>query len=885
MRDYYNKLEDFWQKTAFSFFVIAVIFILDSLTPRGFATWILYMVPISIVPYKTIDKTRIYLISSIITVLIWSGFYIKSPGTIAPQAALINRGFFTVVLCIITYVQVQRSKAHKNLLKSEEELRRSEERFRIAQEVSPDGFVTFIPKLDAQGELTDFIFTFENEAAAKMNGTRPNEVIGHGLLELFPGHKHTQFFQAYKEVYETKRTVEFIDHYKGETFKDDIWFRVLAVPTSEGIAINAQDITEQKKSEKALMQGRVKLIEAQRIAHIGSYTLYYDNNTVEYSEELFRIFGWDPLTKNVTYDDIMKSIHPDDYEFVSRTIKNSIEQKSSIEFDYRIVTPDGEVKYLHTRRDPVFNDEGKLIGAFGTSMDITQRKLQELKLEEVLNKIQGSESRLLEAQRLAHVGSWELDLITGKREWTEETFNIFEFDLEQGAPPMDKVIKSFHPEDRPWVTEKIMEGLNKNIPVSFEARLLLPENKIKYVKYIARPVYNESGRLIKRVGAVADITELKFQQVKLEETLEQLQRSEAQLLEAQKLARLGNYSIDFKNGGKMQWSDEMYNIWELDKSKPLPPVDEVWKRVHPDDLEELNRMLYNQLPGGEKVETDFRILFPEGRVKFVHLITRVIFDENGTLLRREGIEMDITERKMAQLELERTLEKLERSNKELEQFAYIASHDLQEPLRMVASYMGLLEKKYGPELDEKAKEFIEYAVDGARRMSGLINDLLTYSRITTRAREFTEVDLNKTFSDVTHDLQILIQEKDARIYSSKLPVIKADPVQMHQLLQNIIGNAIKFHGERTPVVNISAERKKIGWLFSIRDNGIGIDPESFERIFQVFQRLHEMGKYPGTGIGLAICQKIVERHGGRIWVESKAGEGTTFHFTIPEHFN
>ncbi|MGE5430600.1 MAG: ATP-binding protein [Syntrophomonadaceae bacterium] len=613
MTDYFNKLENFWQRTAFSFLVIAFIFIFDALTPRGFATWILYMVPISIVPYKTIAKTRIYVISSVITVLIWSGFFIKSPGTIAPQIALTNRAFITLVLWIITYVQIQRSITHKNLLKSEDEFRKSGERFRVAQEVSPDGFVTFVPKLDAQGRVADFIFTFENEAAAKINGTKPDEVIGRGLIELFPGQKYTQFFRAYKEVYETKKTVEFIDHYKGDTFKNDTWFRVVAVPTSEGIAINAQNITEQKKSEEALIESQGKLIEAQN------------------------------------------------------------------------------------------------------------------------------------------------------------------------------------------------------------------------------------------------------------------------------LARLGNYSIDFTNGGKMQWSDEMYNIWELDKNKPLPTVEEVWKRVHPDDLEELKKVLYSQLPGGEKVETVFRILFPGGRVKYVHIITKVAFDDNGSLMRREGIEMDITERKKAQIELERTLEKLERSNKELEQFAYIASHDLQEPLRMVSSYMGMLEKKYSQGLDEKAKDFIYYAVDGARRMSNLIKDLLAYSRVTTRAKEFTDTDLNKTFSDVTHDLQVLIKEKGAKINSAKLPVVKADPVQMHQLLQNIIGNALKFQNESAPEVTIGAEEIKNVWLFSVKDNGIGIDPQFFDRIFQVFQRLHEQDKYPGTGIGLALCKKIVERHSGKIWVKSEQGKGSTFYFTLPDH--
>ncbi|MGE5681114.1 MAG: sensor histidine kinase [Bacillota bacterium] len=201
---------------------------------------------------------------------------------------------------------------------------------------------------------------------------------------------------------------------------------------------------------------------------------------------------------------------------------------------------------------------------------------------------------------------------------------------------------------------------------------------------------------------------------------------------------------------------------------------------------------------------------------------------------------------------------------------------------MVSSYMSLLEKKYSGQLDDKAKQFIRFAVDGSKRMSNLIKDLLEYSRVTTQAKEFTDVDLNMILDDVKRDLLVLTKEKGAQINSTKLPVIKADPVQMHQLFQNIIGNAVKFQGEKSPVINIRAKEIENGWLFSVKDNGIGIDPQYFDRIFQVFQRLHEQGKYPGTGIGLAVCKKIIERHGGRIWVESETGKGTTFYFTLPE---
>ncbi|MGE5499995.1 MAG: PAS domain S-box protein [Syntrophothermus sp.] len=243
---------------------------------------------------------------------------------------------------------------------------------------------------------------------------------------------------------------------------------------------------------------------------------------------------------------------------------------------------------------------------------------------------------------------------------------------------------------------------------------------------------------------------------------------------------------------------------------------------------------------------------------------------------------DISQRKLAEDKLNRTIKKLEESNRELEQFAYIASHDLQEPLRMVSNYTQLLAKRYQPKLDETGREFINFAVNGAMRMQSLIKDLLAYSRITTKARPFEPTDCNKILKEVFVDLKFAIEESKAVIISEPLPEIMADPTQFRQLLQNLLSNSLKFRTERAPEIRISATLRENEWLFRISDNGIGIDPQYFERIFMLFQRLHDSGTYPGTGIGLAICKKIVERHGGRMFVESEPGRGTTFYFTIPK---
>jgi light-regulated signal transduction histidine kinase (bacteriophytochrome) len=246
------------------------------------------------------------------------------------------------------------------------------------------------------------------------------------------------------------------------------------------------------------------------------------------------------------------------------------------------------------------------------------------------------------------------------------------------------------------------------------------------------------------------------------------------------------------------------------------------------------------------------------------------------------LSVELDERRRAEQRLARYTQELARSNAELEQFAYVASHDLQEPLRMVASFTQLLAKRYRGKLDQDADEFIGYAVDGANRMQRLINDLLAYSRVGTRSKPFKVVDANIIFREARDNLAKALEESGAVIFQEPLPVVVGDEVQLLQVFQNLIANAIKFHGAEPQQIQVAAQRQGQEWVFAIRDNGIGIPPEHQERIFSIFQRLHHRSEYPGTGVGLAICKKIVERHGGRIWLESQPGQGSTFYFSIPE---
>ena len=291
----------------------------------------------------------------------------------------------------------------------------------------------------------------------------------------------------------------------------------------------------------------------------------------------------------------------------------------------------------------------------------------------------------------------------------------------------------------------------------------------------------------------------------------------------------------------------------------------------------------NKLLGVLNVDADRPNHFTQTSIETLTLFANpaAIAIQNAELY--EQAQVEIANRRQTEAELQKVMKELERSNTELEQFAYVASHDLREPLRMVSSFMELLRERSGEQLDEDAKEFIHFAIDGAERMQKLVDALLVYSRVDSTGKSFEPADCNAILAQVLDNLQLLVEESDAVIELDNLPLVMADDVQLMQLFQNLISNAMKFQDDSQPKIIISVKEKGHLYEFSIMDHGIGIDPQNADLIFEMSQRLHSQDVYPGAGIGLATCKKIVERHGGRIWVESELGEGSTFFFTLPKH--
>ncbi|MDX1578109.1 MAG: PAS domain S-box protein [Gemmatimonadota bacterium] len=277
----------------------------------------------------------------------------------------------------------------------------------------------------------------------------------------------------------------------------------------------------------------------------------------------------------------------------------------------------------------------------------------------------------------------------------------------------------------------------------------------------------------------------------------------------------------------------------------------------------------------------WEIVRPDGSLRYAEASAGPIDDERGEIVGFRGIVRDVTDRRATEERLEERTRELARSNEELRQFAYVASHDLQEPLRMVSGYTRLLARRYEGRLDEEADLFLRYAVEGVDRMQRLIRDLLDYSRVHTHGRSFERMKLEDALAWALANLEGAISDLDARITHDELPVVRADRSQLGQLFQNLLANALKFRGDRRPEIHVGVQGRPEVWQVSVRDNGIGIDPEHRTRVFEIFQRLHAPDEFEGTGIGLAICKRIVDRHGGQIWIEPSPGQGSTFVFTLP----
>lgn len=494
--------------------------------------------------------------------------------------------------------------------------------------------------------------------------------------------------------------------------------------------------------------------------------------------------------------------------------------------------------------------------------DITEQKI-------LRKKIERSEERLKNAQKIAKMGSWRYNIQSNHLHWSDEIYRIFGRKPNEVEPTLEGFLEHVHPDDREMVNTAYANSLETKEPYEIIHRLSLRDGSIRYVREMCDTEFDEDGTPLISEGIVQDITDMK---------LKEKQVLEEKLFNDSVLEAMPGIFYLFDEQGKfLKWNNTLSNLSGIsyDEVGLKSPLDFIAKKHR----KKVGSAIENAFRTGEVlVEADF---LAKGRenIPFYFSGIRVQFEGKYLLL---GVGIDISKRKQAEKKLEILALELKRSNIELERFASVASHDLQEPLRMVASYTQLLEKRYKDKIDDKASRYIHYAVDGAERMQILINDLLQYSRISTRGDTFRKIDMNDVVHMAVENLQNRIDRSGASFEIQELPLLSGDAGQLTRLFMNLISNALKFAREGIqPQIKINAEKEKRHWKFSVSDNGIGIDQKYEDKVFVIFQRLHSRDDYEGTGIGLAICKRIVERHGGKIWFDSENETGTTFFFTLP----
>jgi PAS domain S-box-containing protein len=508
-------------------------------------------------------------------------------------------------------------------------------------------------------------------------------------------------------------------------------------------------------------------------------------------------------------------------------------------------------------------------GAVDGLEDERQRAMQELRRSE--EALQASDASLLAAQRMAQIGNWQLDLVRNVLTWSNEIYRIFEIDPREFGASYEAFLAMVHPEDRDSVHRAYTESVRTRAPYEITHRLQMKDGRVKWVNDRCETSYDAEGRPLRSQGTVQDVTE----RHRSEEQVRATSRYARSLIEASldplvtispdgKVTDVNEATVKATGVARERLIGTDFSSYFTEPQRARSGYEQVFER-------------------GYVVDYPLALRHVSGSVMDVLYNASVYRTEGGEVIGVFAAARDVTERKRAEQALCRTLEELKRSNAELEQFAYVASHDLQEPLRMVSSYTQLLARRYRGRLDEDADDFVGFAVDGANRMQRLINDLLAYSRVGTRGRPFGPTDSHAALGQALRNLAAAIDEAGGLVTNDDLPLVLADETQLVLVFQNLVGNAVKFRRpDEPPRVHVSARRDGRMWAFRVRDNGIGIAPEFHARLFTIFQRLHTRDEYPGTGIGLAICKRIVERHGGQIGVESTAGAGSTFVFTIPE---
>jgi len=775
-----------------------------------------------------------------------------------------------------------RTKVKENHVEEKTQLNKTENGTKASLEIYkkiiesiPMGIVVL--ELEKPADFRTFRIIETNDAANKASGINLKKFVGKTLYESFPVlYEETDWPKQYLEVIE-KGIVKNIGEieYEDAKIKKRV-FSLSAHPLSGNyIYLCYENITQKKQAEKDLKTSETiysALIES--FAHV----VWVGNSQgdVTYLNQ-----AWKKWTGRKIEDSLgtawAESVHPDDIAPLLAKWERAYKHGEPYNGECRFMAKDGSIIYCSFIGLPIKDDAGKITNWVGIDIDITELKKSEEALKSLNKNLEQQVAKRTSALEQLEAKYHDLyenapDMFVSVDAKTKKIRECNQLLVNNLGYKKDEIIGKplffiYHPDCLDDV-KKVFQSFTETGKVHNEELQLRQKNGSKIdVMLNVSAVMGEKGNEIHCMCILRDITNMK-----------ELEKKFKKLLETAPDAIV----IVNKKGHIVLVNQQTENLFGYSSEELIGQEVELLMPVKFRNKHQGHRAGYARNPGFRPMGAGLELygIHKKGR-EFPIEISLSPLDMEKEILYSSTIR-DITERKNTERLLKEYAAELEKSNEELELFAYVASHDLQEPLRVIISYMGLLEKRYMGQLDEKATKYIDNAVSASCRMRNLIDDLLTYSRLTTICKSFRKTNLTKTIKQVYNDLEISIKENKAKVYYNKLPIVKSDKTQMYQLFSNLVGNAIKFRKpDKAPEIYIGATRQGKEWIISVRDNGIGIKKEYFDKIFVIFQKLHTRLKYGGTGFGLAICKKIIEQHGGTIWLESKPGKGSTFYFSLP----